>query len=1223
MRQAIYAIFLVLFVGTLKAQVNMQTGSAEQSFPLINYVDGKSGLSFGVGLAYSSGNGLQVNDIASDVGTGWSLDASGIIMRIQNGEPDDQPEYNNGSFWAEKNNGTGVSNALKNYPNGYMYNSNVGKGCNVGLNYYPSFKKQSVFKELNVVASDMEQDKFVFRMNGRTGIFVIGRDWKVSTIGDSKIKVSFSTLDMTSQGIRTSINQFVIITEDGIKYTFRDKSLSRLCRYKYSARNQNGVWEPLSGNPNDGGYALNRFWGYEMGMEERPFIVNSWFLSEMENTNTGQKVLFNYQDVVNNIVVAKNINHQRNLNESGPRCCTNNEYKKNGRDWYNYLSNPANAESYSWNTTLLSKLKPGPTSLLYNRSIVQTKRISSISLPNGGIISFGYSNLGRVDLPGEHAIETISYSLNGKAVRSYKLSYGYFFKNSIRPYTTTFTGFESKFARLCLLSVQKIGTGQDNSYEPPYKFSYYIGSTKAVDDIVPARNYLSQDHWGFYNGSNAGLSLSEDHDFLSQAQDGYFKAVLAKYKNPKDGYAKNGLLKSVTYPTGGSIEYYYEQNKPSQNILPAGNTQLAGGVSISKTVVFDGEDHSKDMVKEFFYRSPAGQLSRWGDESPQYHSFSITEFNLKCFNGRSYKYPGLAYAEMATSLDWAKVLGKAFTGALISAGIQWGIAEALSAIGAGAAIPYVNIAIFVASIVKIIIDCTKTYQYHRFMLSNSNNTQQNPLAALYTSVEVRSNSPTGYNGKTFYEFTGKTDYPVLIPKLEWPFSQNQRMISWAYGLPKKVTVYDKDNRLVNESSSIYNFIASKLQNNNNINCNCATINKEAIRSKDWEDYDKTAFTWGNHRWMWPSPYFITTGRTDLASTNEKSYSNGVMYASTSSNIITDPMTLLQKGKIVQKDVNSLVIQLTYYPTDYNIVGSALEKLKQNNAIHAPVATETWLLKINSGQNPQVTMDMLNASVTEYKIYSFGSRQEVKPWKIWQLKSKTPVSSTVIGTHNPSVLLRSPGLFRLQSEMFYDNDGNLVQTNANDNITSIVNDYADRYVVASVANASFSDISYSSFESTGKGNWVFDNQYIQSNSGLTGVRSFLLAAASSISRSGLSNSKSYYVTYWVRNDKTAPVLVNGQQGVLLYETGNWQLYRHELSGITSLSITGAGTIDELRLFPKGSLMSTVTYNEGIGKSSDCDANNRILYYEYDGLGRMRLIRDQNRNVIKTYEYNYKQ
>ena len=209
MRKLSFLLCTLFFCASVFSQVNMQTGSAEQSFPLINYSDSKSGLSLGIGLTYSSGNGLLVNEIASDIGTGWSLDAGGVIMRMQNGEPDDQQAYYSGQLSAGAGNDPGVNNTLQSYPNGYLYNTNVGLGCNTGLNYYPVYSSPTVYKERNSVAGDVEQDKFIFRVNGRMGVFVIGRDGTVTTLGDSRIKITFTSVDMGDEGIRTRINQFV------------------------------------------------------------------------------------------------------------------------------------------------------------------------------------------------------------------------------------------------------------------------------------------------------------------------------------------------------------------------------------------------------------------------------------------------------------------------------------------------------------------------------------------------------------------------------------------------------------------------------------------------------------------------------------------------------------------------------------------------------------------------------------------------------------------------------------------------------------------------------------------------------------------------------------------------------------------------------------------------------------------------------------------------------
>jgi hypothetical protein len=52
------------------------------------------------------------------------------------------------------------------------------------------------------------------------------------------------------------------------------------------------------------------------------------------------------------------------------------------------------------------------------------------------------------------------------------------------------------------------------------------------------------------------------------------------------------------------------------------------------------------------------------------------------------------------------------------------------------------------------------------------------------------------------------------------------------------------------------------------------------------------------------------------------------------------------------------------------------------------------------------------------------------------------------------------------------------------------------------------------------------------------------------------------------------------------------------------------------------MLTYTYNPSTGMSSQCDVANRINYFEYDALNRLKDVKDQDWNIIKTYQYNYK-
>src|SRR6185437_7032164 len=56
-------------------------------------------------------------------------------------------------------------------------------------------------------------------------------------------------------------------------------------------------------------------------------------------------------------------------------------------------------------------------------------------------------------------------------------------------------------------------------------------------------------------------------------------------------------------------------------------------------------------------------------------------------------------------------------------------------------------------------------------------------------------------------------------------------------------------------------------------------------------------------------------------------------------------------------------------------------------------------------------------------------------------------------------------------------------------------------------------------------------------------------------------------------------------------------------------------------PATAQMTTYSYDPLIGITSQTDAGNRISYYEYDGLSRLKRIRDQDYNILKSFDYQY--
>lgn len=61
------------------------------------------------------------------------------------------------------------------------------------------------------------------------------------------------------------------------------------------------------------------------------------------------------------------------------------------------------------------------------------------------------------------------------------------------------------------------------------------------------------------------------------------------------------------------------------------------------------------------------------------------------------------------------------------------------------------------------------------------------------------------------------------------------------------------------------------------------------------------------------------------------------------------------------------------------------------------------------------------------------------------------------------------------------------------------------------------------------------------------------------------------------------------------------------------------IDEVRVYPQDARMTTYTHLPGVGMTSQTDPNGHTVYYEYDTLGRLSVIRDNERRMLKSYQY----
>lgn len=218
-------------------------------------------------------------------------------------------------------------------------------------------------------------------------------------------------------------------------------------------------------------------------------------------------------------------------------------------------------------------------------------------------------------------------------------------------------------------------------------------------------------------------------------------------------------------------------------------------------------------------------------------------------------------------------------------------------------------------------------------------------------------------------------------------------------------------------------------------------------------------------------------------------------------------------------------------------------------------------------------------------------------------------------------------YRLREEIrSYSANGNPIEVvGRGKSVRSFIWGYDDRYMIAQVQNASAGDIAYAGFESDEKGNWNYAGTP-SILSAYTGQRCYNLSVSNPISKSGLSSAKIYMLSLMVKGN---PVLsLSG--GTLVSTTSmivgeGWTLKRYIIKSATAISLSsttaGGALIDDVRLHPVGAVMSTYTYRPLIGLTSMTDARGITEFYEYDGLGRLSMVKDYQGNITKSYCYNY--
>lgn len=1262
-------LFLILLLGAIPnkgiSQVNQQTGSAVFDVPVFNYQDNVSNLSLPISLGYNSGYGLKVDEVATDVGQGWGLMAGGKIVRVQVGEPDDQKA--NGGEGAE------VSTSIVKYPAGYLFtNQNPALGAPSNYPAYPIFPgKNQLYRQHNILNADRELDYFMLNVNGISATFVLKKGTNEGVfLGSSLMKVSFQTVAGNTQpfstpvasGVaRTVIKGFTVTDGNGIQYVFETLAFTKMQRQAPCDRSFSTKVEPPKKYKNSKVYHETFF--DDPGIEN-PYIVNEWHLTRIIDNFIGntRKIEFTYN--------------------------------------YRHLLNTWTGFDYQ---RIDAKKDYGK--VVARRATILVPVINAVSCPNNYQITFLYG-IPRLDLPGSERLQSITVIYNNRILHRHLLKHSYVIYTR---YGTPVTEEQKLASRLYLLGVTK-QTAELKDEEKPYVFDYFLGGANKTE-FVPPPFFTSKDIWGYYDGyysllgsdaanvSNINANLksycvnsSRGRSYrafptynrikkLTFYDRGNFDLGAAPYPLVKTGYAKLGLLKTIQYPTGGKLEFDYEQNRAKY--FTEQTEGEVGGVHVNKTLqhdaVYDANCVPVNGVQTLYnYKNEDGSSSLWGVERPK-NDFGISSdyrvfdkkvrlrfpFGIKCVYG--FQYPGIMYSDQATGVSgyqqfMSSSVGQAASAALSVYATISNIVKIVNTASAatkssvvlawiGAALD-VLMAIFEGIYTCLVQDDIKNSFVRTHY--NQNLKGSNPLPMLYKRVELLQSQ--GGNGKVINEYTSNEDYPIW--ELDNPlFNMRQRYGIWQYGLLKRTVVLDANQKKQKEVINIYNdsctynpialtnvaaepsfamrsgpsaefdessglLAPSKICNFRKVplgmpSCNIQTRKSVPVKSTDWATFN-TSLTHidSSTQDMQIGLYDVYSGKMELKSTIEKNYQqdDDSKFNTTTTNYTYydvyagQPDIMLPYETEEVSSSGAYTKKIVTYNSKYSggetgTALNALTKLLDNGVLTIPVKVETQVKNLNKGIPNYLST---GEERTEFTITAPGS---VQPAATFLRRVSSPVSN---------ISLVSP----VQTSAYqYNASGQMTgQSDEGGRTIRYLLDYDGQMQVATIVNIQSVDaVAYNSFETTEKHGFQFTGL---ANTGtcITGSQYYPLTPSQPITSNFTALAKPYILSFWAT---TAVTVTNATQTKSAPVRKGYTYYEYEVNtGVVSISISGNAGIDEIRFLPKAARMSTVTYDPIVGKTSECDASNRFVAFEYDTRGRLKLVRNDMNEIVKMYEYNEK-
>lgn len=1108
--------------------VSYHTGVPNISIPIYTIEEGT--LSLPITLSYH-GSGIRVDEVASWVGLGWSLNTGGMITRMVHGGPDE-----------------GIKGSMQGAASPFVrwgWYKDMGvlqevydcssrplstEGPEAGT--YPAYGGcAAIYWEAGMGYIDCEPDLFTFNFAGYSGKFFFDQNRNVRMIPESDLFIE----PVNSPSYFYS---WKIIAPDGTKYFFGGTEAKEI---SYSDPAEIG------------------------GGSKQVSASTTWYLYRMESANGEAWIDFEYQEdsySFGNRSGHSVIFREFDYSPEGGECCakqageviSNNIYESDG---------------------------------VLNVSIVDARRISKITTSSGYVtVNFIPSQNAREDLTRyDKSIPTYSTELSNtiskrlqyieiitaRTCRRFELSHDYYSSAECTGCTgRSWYGDDFDKKRLRLNSVQE--SVCDGEILPKYEFYY-------DPEQLPRRYSLAKDMWGYYNGieGNTGLLETFTNPVLMDVT-----YTTANYRTVVESKLKAGTLIKIKYPTGGWSEFSYEAHRESDT------SPIIGGLRL-KTLT--SEDASgQRTVKTFqyligtLYLNPSNYKNHYPNNNDNWTGAFLGGFDFGISHS-SNPMPAM-YSSQGYHIGYSKVK-------VIEPGNGYSIYT------------YLNSSPALINPAQYPFKATVATLGTSELSSESTHVNENIDENVFISKSTMSRGVTG----TYFTANPRRVSTVTCINCDPNFRTNYGIYMDYYISTNRFNLTQKvESRDGVTTTTTYTYDSA----HNNVKSSQSTSSEGHAQRSEWIYpgdagsgappimYDKTRGDFKNMTGVVVEESSFLNGNLTFKVNNKFTQSGTNIFVTSSKKFPSGSSDFLETKYEYDKDAKIVNVKQTD--------GSNITYLWSYNKKY-PIA-EVKNADLGPMSTDYSTSNYVGKEITENTLQDVALSPD---FELFSNQTVTPsLTVSMMGTNGPP----SPYLTAILKR----SDGTAVKTH---NCSWGSNTVGDIALTPGVYQWYYNAIVDANVD--------FEGYDLDITTPYTGGRTGYQSFHTSFEEDGVSNSEAKTgAKVWAGVYEINLPGYNGDYKLSYWQKAGsnpWALFEQIVTvteGIVKpMNIGASGSIiDEVRLMPRPALMTTYTYDPGIGVASSTDSNQVAVYYEYDDFGRLKLIKDNEKNVLKIYTYHYK-